>query len=77
MECVNRISAEQLKSGPESAMNPPMNSMNPLHPKGSADGAHRSSWAIGDTTRVPFWVFTDPEIYEQEQKRIFEGPFWS
>ena len=64
-------------------MNPPMNSMNSTNstnappPKGSTDGAHRSSWAVGDTTRVPFWVFSDSEIYRQEQTRIFEGPFWS
>lgn len=34
-------------------------------------------WADGDASRVPFWIFTDPEIYRAEQQRIFEGPFWS
>lgn len=28
-------------------------------------------------TRVPYWVFQDPEIYRAEQRDIFHGPYWS
>jgi phenylpropionate dioxygenase-like ring-hydroxylating dioxygenase large terminal subunit len=32
----------------------------------------------GDTlTRVPYWVYQDPEVYRLEQRRIFEGPVWN
>jgi len=34
-------------------------------------------WAKNDVTTVPFWIFTDPEIYRREQELIFQGPFWS
>jgi len=33
-------------------------------------------WAPG-LTRVPFWVYQDPEVLSAEQKKIFEGPFWN
>ncbi|MDQ1397500.1 MAG: salicylate 5-hydroxylase large subunit, partial [Acidimicrobiaceae bacterium] len=35
------------------------------------------SWPGTDVSRVPYWVYTDPEVYEQEQARIFGGPSWS
>jgi phenylpropionate dioxygenase-like ring-hydroxylating dioxygenase large terminal subunit len=32
----------------------------------------------GDTlTRVPYWVYQDPDVYRLEQRRIFEGPVWN
>jgi len=34
-------------------------------------------WPADGPTRVPFWVYTDPELYEREQERIFGGPSWS
>jgi len=38
--------------------------------------ATRIAWT-DDPTRVPYWIFSDPETYRREQERIFEGPFWS
>ena len=34
------------------------------------------TWPAADFSRVPFGVFTDPDIYEMEQERIFKGPVW-
>jgi len=34
-------------------------------------------WPSEDGTRVPYRVFTDPEVFEREQERIFRGPYWS
>jgi anthranilate 1,2-dioxygenase large subunit len=30
-----------------------------------------------DGSRISYEVYTSPEIYELEQKRIFRGPTWS
>jgi salicylate 5-hydroxylase large subunit len=35
------------------------------------------SWASNGTHRVPYWLYTDPEIYSEEQRRIFQGPSWN
>ena len=29
-----------------------------------------------DNTRIPYRLMHDPEIYRQEQERIFKGPAW-
>lgn len=34
-------------------------------------------WPFEDTSRVPFRVYTDEDIYAEEQKRIFQGPVWN
>ena len=34
-------------------------------------------WDVGDFTRVPFAVYTAPDIYFLEQKRLFQGPTWN
>lgn len=34
-------------------------------------------WPREGLSRVPYWIYTDPEIYAQEQTRIFGGPNWS
>ena len=35
-----------------------------------------SHWPEG-LTRVPYWVFQRPDVYDAEQKRVFQGPCWS
>ena len=32
-------------------------------------------WPAG-LTRVPYWVYRDPEVARDEQARVFEGPAW-
>jgi salicylate 5-hydroxylase large subunit len=34
-------------------------------------------WPDGGTSRVPYWVYTDPDLYRREQERIFQGPTWN
>jgi phenylpropionate dioxygenase-like ring-hydroxylating dioxygenase large terminal subunit len=34
-------------------------------------------WPEGDTAHVPYRVFTDAELFQREQERIFQGPTWS
>ena len=34
-------------------------------------------WPTEGNTRVPYWVYSDSEIYALEQERIFRGPSWS
>jgi anthranilate 1,2-dioxygenase large subunit/terephthalate 1,2-dioxygenase oxygenase component alpha subunit len=32
----------------------------------------------GDTlASVPYWVYQDPDVYQREQRRIYEGPNWN
>jgi anthranilate 1,2-dioxygenase large subunit len=38
---------------------------------------HLLEWPAGGLTRAPFRVMSDPEIYTQEQQRIFRGPVWN
>ena len=40
------------------------------------DPAAEFKWPEGGVTRVPFQVFSDPEIYALEQRKIFRGPVW-
>jgi len=35
------------------------------------------NWTTNGTHRVPYWLYTDPEIYVQEQRKIFEGKSWN
>ncbi len=44
---------------------------------GMQSAATGLSWPAADYSRVPYRVFTDPEIYQREQASIFRGPTWS
>src|SRR2546426_514018 len=35
------------------------------------------SWPEAGVTRVPFWAYTDPQVYEQEMRLIFCGESWA
>src|SRR5688500_1667898 len=35
------------------------------------------SWPVEGVTRVPYWVYQDPDVYREEQEKIFRGPAWS
>ena len=34
-------------------------------------------WPNADWTRIPFWVYTDPDIYQRELATFFYGPSWN
>src|SRR3978361_1872864 len=33
-------------------------------------------WNGSGSSRVPFWAYTDAQLYRQELDRIFYGPHW-
>lgn len=35
------------------------------------------SWPTDGATRLPYWLYSDPEIYAREQERIFGGATWN
>jgi len=34
-------------------------------------------WPAGGTSRVPYWIYTDPDLYRREQERVFAGAGWA
>jgi salicylate 5-hydroxylase large subunit len=34
-------------------------------------------WGGAGSSRIPAWVYTNPDVYARELKRIFYGPHWS
>jgi phenylpropionate dioxygenase-like ring-hydroxylating dioxygenase large terminal subunit len=39
--------------------------------------AGRRPWPAEGLTRVPYWLYTDRDLYAQEQERIFRGNAWT
>ena len=39
-------------------------------------GAH-NEWPKEGIARIPYWIYSDPDVYAREQERIFCGPSWS
>jgi len=37
----------------------------------------RRQWPAEGIARVPYWAYSDPDVYAREQERIFCGPSWS
>jgi salicylate 5-hydroxylase large subunit len=37
----------------------------------------RPDWPKEGVARIPYWIYTDPELYAREQERIFCGPSWN
>jgi anthranilate 1,2-dioxygenase large subunit len=35
------------------------------------------TWPQEGWTRIPFWVYTDPELFEREMDHFFYGPSWN
>ena len=46
------------------------------HPIGASSDIQGRRWPDGGSSRIPNWVYTEPEIFAREQERIFEGPGW-
>ena len=45
-------------------------------PDAHATPVARPAWPAG-LTRVPFWVYQDPDLLRAEQETLFEGPVWN
>jgi salicylate 5-hydroxylase large subunit len=39
--------------------------------------APRRQWPAEGIARVPYWAYSDPDLYAQEQQRVFGGASWS
>ncbi len=39
--------------------------------------AARMAWQKEGYSRIPYGVYTDPEVYAEEQQKLFRGPVWS
>ena len=37
----------------------------------------RRGWPDDGVTRVPYFVYENAELYQEEQERIFRGPVWN
>ena len=39
--------------------------------------AEARHWPAEGIVRVPYWIYSDRDLYEEEQARIFRGPTWT
>ena len=39
--------------------------------------AQRRQWPAEGVARVPYWVYSDRDLFEDEQARVFRGPTWN
>jgi salicylate 5-hydroxylase large subunit len=37
----------------------------------------RRNWSMSGTHRVPYWIYTDREVYERELRTVFAGRSWN
>jgi phenylpropionate dioxygenase-like ring-hydroxylating dioxygenase large terminal subunit len=46
--------------------------------RGPQNSVHKAArtWPAEGITRAPYWAYTDPDIYAQEQAHIFRGKSW-
>ena len=44
---------------------------------GNGSNGTSFSWPAEGGARVPYQVFYDPDIYAQEQNKLFRGPIWN
>ena len=56
-------------------MPPADGTVGPLIEPGADNSAARR-WPEAGSSRIPNWVYTDPEIFAREQRHIFAGPSW-
>ena len=38
---------------------------------------HERSWPTEGLTRIPYWIYSDRDLYDEEQERIFRGDAWT
>lgn len=38
---------------------------------------HERKWELNGTHRVPYWVYTDPQVYAHELREVFAGRSWN
>ena len=48
--------------------------MTAIHTPSQAEGQR---WPREGVSRVPYWVYTDPQVYDLERRLIFQGRSWS
>src|SRR5258708_21341244 len=39
--------------------------------------SHDRSWPAEGLTRIPYWIYSDRDLYAEEQARIFRGDAWT
>jgi anthranilate 1,2-dioxygenase large subunit/terephthalate 1,2-dioxygenase oxygenase component alpha subunit len=51
--------------------------VNVPNPGPASNAAPVLEWPPAELTRIPYWIYQSPDIYAQEQKRVYEGPTWN